>query len=449
MNNDIQTALDAIKANLPTRQRYISYYEGNHELAFATEKFKTSFGQTLKSMRDNLCPIIVDAPADRLEVINFSGDREGTKTDETSWELWQREQMELVSNDTHIEAIKAGSAYVIVWSDNENKARFYLQDSRNCVIIEDEETGDPLFGAKQWLTTEERVRLNLYYADRIEKYITQKKPRSGMPLKAEHFVPLTRTNAENETVENALTPNPFGVIPMFEFRTDAILEDAIPIQDSLNKTFADRLVAQEFAAFRQRWATGLAPPTNELTGIPTLPFKAGVDRLLFTDDAGVKFGEFQATDIEMFLKAADADRLEMARVSGTPLHFFSINTTDAISGKALKALEARFTKKCTRLSINFGVVWAKAMMLALAIEGSTAPGNLTAQWSAVEIRDEAEFIDNQIKKQELGVPDDVLLEEYGYTEEDIARFKKLREEQEPEVIVDPAVKLAQEQMNGR
>jgi hypothetical protein len=112
----------------------------------------------------------------------------------------------------------------------------------------------------------------------------------------------------------------------------------------------------------------------------------------------------------------------MARVTGTPLHFFSINTSDAISGKALQALESRFTKKVTRATINFGVVWGKAMSLALAIERQSG-GNITPQWESPETRDDAELLGTlEQKKTTLAIPVDTLREEYGYTKEDIKKF---------------------------
>lgn len=426
---DTQTALDTIAANYPARKKYCDYYDGVHYLAFATEKFKTAFGKTLAGMRDNLCPIVVEAPADRMEIINFAGEEGNIKAPiaTESWKIWQREQMELESFNVHLEAVKTGASYVIVWPNEKGETRFFLQDSRNCVVIEDEETGEPLFGAKQWKTDDDKVRLNLYYADRIEKRITAKS-RTGQTgaLKAEHFIKF----ADKEPTEN-----PYGVVPMFEFKTMPVLEDAIPVQDVLNKTLADRMVSQEFAAFRQRWATGLTPPADELTGVPTLPFKAGADRLWFTDAEGVKFGEFDATALEPFLQASDADRLEMARISGTPLHFFSINVSDAISGKALKALESRFTKKVKRLTLNFGAVWAQIMKLALQIEKKSVDGTLTVQWSAVETQDEKELWETLGLKADLGIPEEILWEESGYTKEDIARFKKLQElEPEPTMV---------------
>jgi hypothetical protein len=440
MPSDLQLAIDAIKAKLPECQLYIDYYDGKHKLTFASDRFATTFGETLKGFRDNLCPIVVDAPADRMEVLNFSGDDKSKAKADPAWQIWQRETLELVSNDVHKNALKCGYGYLIVWPDETGTAKFYPQDSRKCVVIENEDTGRKMFAAKQWMTADKFVRVTLYYADRIEKYITIRSVEGSMELKDTAFQKL------NIAGENAFTENPYGVIPMFCFETAAVLGDAIPLQNALNKTFADRLVAQEFGAFRQRWATGLTPPPDELTGIPTLPFKAGVDRLWFADGEGVKFGEFTATDLMPFLHAADSDRLSMARVTGTPLHFFGLNSKDVPSGEALKTLESRFTKKVHRLTLNFGVVWANVMRFALQIEGkSTGEDNLATQWQAVETRSEKEQLDAAVIKQDLSIPDEVLWEELGYTEEDIAKFKKM---QDAQPVVDPAVAAMAAMANG-
>ena len=434
--SDIQIAIEQIKAKQSICQMFIDYYNGKHRLAFASEKFDNTFGNTLKGMRDNLCPIVVDAPADRMEVLNFSGDNTNKAVADAAWNLWTRETLELLSNEVHVEAIKCGYAYLIVWVDENNEAKFYKQDSRQCVVVEDEGTGEPLFAAKMWLTADKYTRITLYYADRIEKYRTARKTEGiGDTLKDKAFIPFTGEG-------DASTPNPYGVIPMFEFETQPVLNDAIPIQDALNKTICDELIAQEFAAYPQRWATGLQLPENPITGKQEMPFKAGADRLWFSNDVGTKFGEFLAASLEQFIKVEDSRRLEMARVTGTPLHFFSLNTSDAISGEALKTLESRFTKKVKRLTLNFGTVWADAMELALRIEG-TAADNITVQWQSPEQRSEKEMWEVGGLKADLGVPEEIIWEENGYTEEDIAKFKKLQAQQpEPPPGTPPVVDMA-------
>jgi Phage portal protein, SPP1 Gp6-like len=419
---DIQTAINEIRKYQAERRTLSAYYDGIHSLTYATKKFKNEFGKTLQSFRDNLCPIIVDSFADRMEVINFAGDDAAANIGVDAWKLWQNSQMELVSNLTHTEALKTGSAFVIVWPDTTGKAKFYLQNSLNCAVIEDAETEEPLFGAKMWVRNEGKYQLNLYYPNVIEKYETSKKidKTQTLELKDIAFVEMP-----NDGEPNA---NPYGVVPMFKFETNPILSDAIPIQDALNKTLCDKLVAMEFAAYPQRYATGLEVPVNDATGKSELPFQAGVDRLWFTDSEKAKFGQFDAANLEQFLKVADSYRLEMARVTGTPLHFFAIEVGDAISGEALKTLEARFTKRINRTNLSFGPTWARAIQLGLKIEGKSIPDNLTTQWQSPEQRSELDFVTTLgLKRANLDIPVETLQEEYGYSAEDIAKFKASNE----------------------
>lgn len=415
---DIQAAITEIRKYHDERKTLSNYYDGIHSLTYATEKFKNAFGKTLQAFRDNLCPIIVDSFSDRMEIINFAGDDAAVDIGTDAWALWQNSQMELVSNLTHTEALKTGSAFIIVWPDKTGKAKFYLQNSLNCAVIEDAETEEPVFGAKMWVRDDGKYQLNLYYPNIIEKYETSKKidEKQTIELKDTAFVEMPSDGESNA--------NPYGVVPMFKFETNPVLTDAIPLQDALNKTLCDKLVAMEFAAYPQRYATGLEVPQNEVTGKPELPFKAGVDRLWFTGDKDTKFGQFEAAKLEEFLKVADSYRLEMARVTGTPLHFFAIQVGTAISGEALKTLEARFTKRVNRTNLSFGPTWARVIQLGLQIDKKPVPDNLTTQWQSPEQRSELDFVTTLgLKRANLDIPVETLQEEYGYTEEEIAGFK--------------------------
>jgi hypothetical protein len=418
--SDISQAITAILKKQTAAGRFTDYYDGNHNLAYATKNYNNVFGDVLKNSRENLCPIVVDAPADRMEIINFSSN--GSKTrqpiDVKAWAIWQREMMELESFNVHRNAFKTGDAFLLLWrAPDEGKAVFYIQDSAKCAVIYDEETARPLYGAKMWALDDRRLRLTLYYADRFEKYITTDSHQPGAgDLKAESF-----TDYVSDT-EEALTANPFGVMPMFHFSVEPVLANAIPVQDRLNKTICDELVAQEFGAYPQRYATGLEPPTNEITGEKQIPFKAGLDRLWVSGEPTVKFGQFAAADLTQFLSVEDAARLSMARVTGTPLHFFSFTSSNVLSGEALKTLESRFTKRVKRTCLGFGAVWSNVMKFALQIEGEQIPGSLTAQWNAPEQRSEKELVETLILKRAIGVPNNVLQEELGYTEEDISNF---------------------------
>ena len=72
MNKDIEKALAKIRINAPRYSRAERYYNGEHDLAFATEKFQSTFGSLFREFALNLCPIVCDAVRDKLRVTGFS-----------------------------------------------------------------------------------------------------------------------------------------------------------------------------------------------------------------------------------------------------------------------------------------------------------------------------------------------------------------------------------------
>ena len=93
-------------------------------------------------------------------------------------------------------------------------------------------------------------------------------------------------------------------------------EPLIPLQDQINTTTFNLLMAQQYAAFRQRWVTGMVPDDED--GRPREPFRAGVDRLWVAEDTDTKFGEFSATDLGGFLEAREASIRHMSTIAQVP-----------------------------------------------------------------------------------------------------------------------------------
>src|SRR5947207_523286 len=49
----------------------LDYYEGRHQLAFATEKYRQTFGTLFRTFCSNLCPAVIDSLVERLEISGF------------------------------------------------------------------------------------------------------------------------------------------------------------------------------------------------------------------------------------------------------------------------------------------------------------------------------------------------------------------------------------------
>src|SRR3982751_6038281 len=76
MNKDIEQAITQLRSNAARYAKPERYYNGDHDLAFATEKFQNTFGTLFREFALNLCPVICDAVRDKLRVTGFSVESE-------------------------------------------------------------------------------------------------------------------------------------------------------------------------------------------------------------------------------------------------------------------------------------------------------------------------------------------------------------------------------------
>src|SRR6185503_19938881 len=183
------------------------------------------------------------------------------------------------------------------------------------------------------------------------------------------------------------------------------------------------LVAMEFAAFRQRWAAGIEVE-YDADGQPIAPFKSGVENLWISDKPEARFGDFEATELEQFLKVKDSFRVDIASVTGTPLHYFLQQTGGFPSGESLKKAETRFLAKVRDRQEAFGQVWADAMAFALLIEGKGRGVSLITEWEDPAPMAEREFLENILLKKQIGLPVEQALLEAGYGAADVKAMVK-------------------------
>src|SRR5437762_5919871 len=72
MNKDIEQAITNLRFSAVRYAKATRYYNGDHDLAFASEKFQNTFGTLFREFALNLCPVICDAVRDKLRVTGFS-----------------------------------------------------------------------------------------------------------------------------------------------------------------------------------------------------------------------------------------------------------------------------------------------------------------------------------------------------------------------------------------
>jgi hypothetical protein len=407
--------LSAQKAAAAKSERY---YDGIHAMDFVvTTKYREQFAQFLRRVVENWCPIVVDAVTERLNVqgIRHRGD---TTADDAAWAIWQRNCLDADAQLAHRATLTAGRAALMVWAGADGMAEITVEHSAEVAVAY--APGNRRMRAaaiKQWTdewTGEDRV--NVYLPDQIAKFHTLKGALVELP-------------------SGDQLANPLGVVPVVELRNRmdlrggvrSELAEVIPTQDMINKLVCDMLVAAEYAAFRQRWATGIDIPIDEETKQPVQPFSAAVDRVWAVGNPDAKFGDFAATDLGPYIAAIDSRVQSLASRSRTPPHYLLGGSAVMPSGESIKSAETGLVAKVVERQTAFGEAWEEALRLALLVEDGTTSADRSSEiiWRDPETRTESEHIDALVKKRAIGVPLQQLWEDAGYTPTQIARFRTM------------------------
>lgn len=386
------------------------YLRGDHPLEFATPKFASAFGRAFESFSYNRMPLVVDALADRMQVTGFGANNETIS--QRAQDIWDQNGMDVQEGVTEREQFSQGDAYLIIEVDPDtgDVLMWPQRANQSRVLYSNERPGTIVCGVKRWKDATGYGRLTIYFPDRIEKYrsTSQSLAIVGQPAEANQVgaADWIGTSWEPYTPDGEEWPLPLAItdtVPMFHFANNAgidnrgisELHDVIAIQDALNKSLMDLLVAMEFAAYPQRVIVNV-DDTREETQEAIQKFVAGVDRLLTlygTSDAPVQFGEFAAANISQYTDVVEMFDTFISRVSKVPVHYLKM-AGDFPSGEALRMAEAPFISKVEDRQRANGAVWADAMRYAVRLSGmEVEPGALRVNWqSAAPLSDEEKYV---------------------------------------------------------
>lgn len=456
-------ALKALAEKSWDYQKARNYYSGNHPLDFVTDKFRSAFAQNLSTMRANLCPTVIDVPANRLIVSGFGArlldKKESRPFVDAARDVWETNRMDTRASDSMKEAFKCGDSYIIVWPDVDASGKrtpiLYPQLAGACAVQYHPERPGFIIRAAKWWLENQKIRINIYTAQGIEKYVTTDQtplastgplvpvsntpsaylpvplpsyqsatPSWFLPASASSFVRYTATNGSGQEEAWPL-PNLYGKCPVFHFPNGqdrkSELCDIYDPQNAYNLTICNLLVSMEFFAYPQRYVTGYDPRTQDPDGSGIAQWKAAFDRIWFHGDHDAKFGQFTPSSPTPYLEVMREFRTMIAEIAGIPPHYFSMSG-HVPSGVALQILEKRMSDKVSQRQAAWGNVWADLMLLALKMRGDI-PGEanirLSTEWRDTSTRDDLAEAQAQQVKQDIGVSQRQSLREMGYSDERI------------------------------
>lgn len=409
-----------------------AWYHGQQDAPAVDRRYTPAYRLLLGISRTPWARLVVDTIAERLHVQGF--DAPLTDTEAGAWQVFQSSALDADEWQVYTEALITGLGYVSVTPVAGELARLAPESGF-------EVTHEPTPGNRRQVAAALKLypvdysgrvwRCELYQPDAI--FTWQLELTSGLEPGVFPIDEATRGAGVPLVWEaEADRTNGLGVVPVVPFENRATvlgggvseLEDCVPILRRIDKLTLDKLLTSETASFRQRWATGLEVPRGE-DGKPVEPYKAAVDRLWVSEDADTRFGSFDASDLQPYLAAIDAEIAALAAISRVPAHYLmQANLVNPPSAESLMAAESGLVSKVRERQRRFGEAWERAVRLALVASGVDDPGALfTVIWADAEMRNPAQVADAAVKLQAIGVPQRALWEYVGATPQQVAAWQ--------------------------
>ena len=201
--------------------------------------------------------------------------------------------------------------------------------------------------------------------------------------------------------------------------------NVIPLQDGINKLVTDMMVAAEYGAFKQRWIISNADTEN----VKNAP--GNIWDLPAGDGQGqqTSVGQFDATDLENYIKGISHLANSAAIISRTPKHFL-FGQGGTPSGEALIAMEAPLNKRVDDHIKRFKPVWREVVQFMLKILGKDVErSTITVQFdeaATVQPKTQAEVRESAVR---AGIPLITALRMEGWDDAMIDAMKKDKEEE--------------------
>ena len=436
---DLERAFDTLRAKQEPLTKLWNYYDGDQPLKYSTERLRSAFQNINARFNQNWCAVVVDSVSDRLSFKGFEITDNQAAADMLN-AVFNSQRISTDIYDAHEAALVCGESYVITWVDENGMVEAFYNDPRMVhLFYEMDNPKVKEYAAKWWHDDDGRWKMNLYYLDRIEHYETR--VMQDAPTESKSFSPSDPDHESNE----------FGIIPVFHLRISrrkvkSELTNVITLQDAVNKLLADMMVAAEFGAFKQRWIISNSD-TKDLKNAPgniwSLPASD-------SDGQGTQVGEFNETNLDMYLNSIDKLVNSIAIITRTPKHYF-MSTGANVSGDALIALESPLVRKVKRYADIFDDTWVEMARFLLDLLGQDQimPDQIKPVWGVVvSIQPQAEAATRESAIR-AGLPLVTQLRREGWTQKDIEQMQedKLAEQATAQATLAKALLSAEREFN--
>lgn len=404
VSDDLKLALKTIDAKTDEIDDLYSYVDGSPALKYSQERLQRAFDTSSVYFAQNWASVIINSVLDRLVLKGFDANNDSinSKMDKIFTDL----HLNLEAQDVHESLQVAGEGYLIV-DNTDTGVEVYFNDARMCEMFYDaDKPKKKSFAAKKWMVSDGTYRLNLYYADRTEKYSSSK-----------------GNTAQSFSLMESV-PNKTGVIPVFHFKNSRRIikgeldASTISILDAINQIFSNMMASSEFDTYPIRIFISQQDPGNIDMG-PDMKMWMALNESGGEDTKVIELG---GRDLKRFSDAINELANNLAVQTNTPRHYFM--ATQAPSGESLLVMESSLVKKIQKKQEAYSPEWQDAMAYILSLSGTNVNANeLVPVWQP--IASELPLTNAQVMKtaSEAGIPIITSARRMGWNEDEVAQLE--------------------------
>jgi len=234
-------------------------------------------------------------------------------------------------------------------------------------------------------------------------------PVSGAGVLGQSLVSVGPTSLQ--LIESRPHEVGLGVCPVVRYRDSflldgeeqlGIVEPLIVLQERIDETNFGQLVAQYFAAFKQRAVLGWVPESE------AEELKSGAARIWYLDvnPDDVRIQELQETDLTRYIESGKAARRDFASIGQIPTQALGVDAISNISDATLAGLDKAKNERAGETALSLGESHEQTLRTFAHIAGDVDAAqdyDGEIRWADRESRTWAGQIDGLVKLVQSGV----------------------------------------------